>query len=257
MGSFAQDVIYKKNGEQIHCKVEEVSEDRVKYRREDNEEGPLYSMFKREVLVITYENGTYEYPNVITQSEIKPNPVSEPGTEKEREEFRDFNRNFIGINLLNLYHGNLNLSYQHIFSSGKVAIRFPIKIGFDNLNHQDYYFPSLVDQKVIGSIEADLLFFPAGQRWVSYVNGIGVEAGALNSFTESNSSVSSLGNSVQYYTHVTKTYTTLYFYNGFTIKAGKNFGMSVLLGIGPKKFLDSRNRLEFMTNFSFNMGYSF
>ncbi|GAB3195094.1 hypothetical protein ABID22_000003 [Pontibacter aydingkolensis] len=56
----AQDVLLKRNGEEIQVKVQEITLDAVKYKRYDNLEGPIISIAKRDVFMIKYENGTKE-----------------------------------------------------------------------------------------------------------------------------------------------------------------------------------------------------
>ena len=53
----AQDVIVKKNGEEIRAKVEEVGEQSIRYRKFTNLMGPVYSIARGEVFVIRYESG--------------------------------------------------------------------------------------------------------------------------------------------------------------------------------------------------------
>lgn len=255
LNGLSQDEIYKKNSEKIECKVEEVTEDKIKYHKEDNMDGPLYSIAKKEVLVIVYENGTYEYPN-IRKEDIQTEEINEFGAVVPKEAYTDFKRNLISINPLNLFHGNINLAYQHIFESGKTALRIPVKIGFDNENNLDYFLPSATDQKVVGSLELDFLYYPTGQHLVSYVTGLGLEGGAVNVFNQE-SSIWQGGQLIERYSHETNSYMSIFFYNGLAVEAGSNFGLSVLLGLGPKRFLDVEKKTEFMMNFSFNLGYSF
>lgn len=53
----AQDIIVKKNGEEIRAKVEEVGEQSIRYRKFSNLTGPIYSIARSEVFVIRYESG--------------------------------------------------------------------------------------------------------------------------------------------------------------------------------------------------------
>lgn len=53
----AQDVIVKKNGEEIRAKEEEVGEQSIRYRKFTNLTGPVYSIARGEVFVIRYESG--------------------------------------------------------------------------------------------------------------------------------------------------------------------------------------------------------
>ena len=53
-----QDVIVKKNGDEIKAKVEQVLDNEIKYRKFENLTGPIYSLTKAEIFMIKYENGT-------------------------------------------------------------------------------------------------------------------------------------------------------------------------------------------------------
>lgn len=57
MAASAQDIIVKKNGEEIRAKVEEVGERSIRYRKFTNLTGPVYSISRSEVFVIRYESG--------------------------------------------------------------------------------------------------------------------------------------------------------------------------------------------------------
>ena len=54
---YAQDIILKVNGDEIQAKIIEVDADEVKYKRFDNESGPVYSLPKSDIFMIKYENG--------------------------------------------------------------------------------------------------------------------------------------------------------------------------------------------------------
>ena len=56
----AQDLITKKNGEDIKAKVIEIDNSNVKYRLYDEPEGPLYIIPKSQVLLIRHESGRNE-----------------------------------------------------------------------------------------------------------------------------------------------------------------------------------------------------
>lgn len=59
----AQDVLTKRNGDELQVKVQEINLNEIKYKRYDNLEGPLISISKAEVFMIKYENGTKEVFN--------------------------------------------------------------------------------------------------------------------------------------------------------------------------------------------------
>ena len=59
----AQDLLTRRNGEEVQVKILEITPDVVKYRRTDNPDGPLISVLKAEVFMIRYANGTREVLN--------------------------------------------------------------------------------------------------------------------------------------------------------------------------------------------------
>ena len=56
--SFSQDIIYKKNGDEIKAKVNKIGSEEIEYYRFDNLTGPLFTIAKSEVLIIIYSNGS-------------------------------------------------------------------------------------------------------------------------------------------------------------------------------------------------------
>jgi hypothetical protein len=61
----AQDILTKRNGDELQVVVQEITPTEVKYKRFDNLQGPLISILKSEVFMIKYENGT---KTVITEA---------------------------------------------------------------------------------------------------------------------------------------------------------------------------------------------
>jgi len=53
----AQDIITKSDGTDIKAKVSEVGTTDIKYKNFSNLDGPTYTISKKEVLMVTYENG--------------------------------------------------------------------------------------------------------------------------------------------------------------------------------------------------------
>src|ERR1019366_5567938 len=54
----AQDIITKKNGDDIKAKVLEVTQTDVKYKRFESLEGAIYTINKSDILMIRYQDGT-------------------------------------------------------------------------------------------------------------------------------------------------------------------------------------------------------
>lgn len=68
---FSQDVIMKKDGEDIQAKILKVGPDEVEYKKHDNPDGPTYSVLKSDILLIEYENGTKD----IFEEQVKKSRV--------------------------------------------------------------------------------------------------------------------------------------------------------------------------------------
>ncbi|GAA4392576.1 hypothetical protein GCM10023186_43260 [Hymenobacter koreensis] len=54
----AQDLLTKRNGDEVQVKVLEVTPTEIRYKRTDNPEGPLFILPRTEVFMIKYANGT-------------------------------------------------------------------------------------------------------------------------------------------------------------------------------------------------------
>jgi len=65
---YSQDVITKKSGEDIQSKVLEVTTSEVKYKKFDNQTGPIFTILKSEILMIRYENGSKDVFNESSSS---------------------------------------------------------------------------------------------------------------------------------------------------------------------------------------------
>jgi len=83
----AQDFIIKKNGDEISAKVEEIGTTEIKYKKFDNQDGPMYTIARTEVFMIKYANGTKEVfttdaaVNQAGNNEVSSTPASqEPAT---------------------------------------------------------------------------------------------------------------------------------------------------------------------------------
>lgn len=54
----AQDLLIKRNGDELQVKVLEINLEEIRYKRFDNLKGPIIAIAKGEVFLIKYENGT-------------------------------------------------------------------------------------------------------------------------------------------------------------------------------------------------------
>jgi hypothetical protein len=61
----SQDIITLKTGEQIHSKILEVGQTEIKYKKFDNQNGPVYVAVKSDIMKIQYENGSIDTFNSV------------------------------------------------------------------------------------------------------------------------------------------------------------------------------------------------
>lgn len=97
--SLADDIITKINGEQIRAKVTEITDNTVKFKRMDNPNGPVYSLYLSEVQSIQYENGIVEnfsqpvpepQPNIVESYDVRYKDIAPRYNPREyREQFDD------------------------------------------------------------------------------------------------------------------------------------------------------------------------
>jgi hypothetical protein len=71
----AQDTLYFTNSEKKVVVLMEINPDNVKYRRFDNQKGPVYSASKNEVAQVVFSNGVKE---VFSKPEVKPQTDAKP-----------------------------------------------------------------------------------------------------------------------------------------------------------------------------------
>jgi hypothetical protein len=67
--AFSQDIMVLKNGDEVKVKVAEVLQDIIKYKKWENQDGPLYSEPKSNVFMIKYQNGTKDvFSNTVSNN---------------------------------------------------------------------------------------------------------------------------------------------------------------------------------------------
>ena len=71
IGASAQDVIIRKNGDEIQAKVLAVSDSEIDYKKWSNQNGPTYTMSKNDVFMIKYINGDKDVFNDESRSVVQ------------------------------------------------------------------------------------------------------------------------------------------------------------------------------------------
>lgn len=90
---FSQDIITKKNAEDIKAKVLEVTTSEISFKKFDSPNGPTYRILKTEVLMIRYQDGSKD---VFSDAQA---PVEKPTSDNLQAKGRqDANENYKGKN---------------------------------------------------------------------------------------------------------------------------------------------------------------
>lgn len=140
---FAQDVIHKLDGTTIEAKVKEIGESEIKYNRTDNISGPLYTINKKEVFKVVYENGHVDVFEHIKRTEIETKEerakrlAEEEANRKKEEKKRkesEKKKHTIYAEILGL-SGLFSANYQpRIFTSENGIISLSARVGLGMSN---------------------------------------------------------------------------------------------------------------------------
>jgi hypothetical protein len=76
--SFSQDTLQFKNGTKIQVIVKEINPENIKYKKFDNQEGPMITVLKNEVTSIKYANGTIDVLDTVVSQVETPKIQSVP-----------------------------------------------------------------------------------------------------------------------------------------------------------------------------------
>jgi len=144
----AQDKIYKTNGTIIDAKVKEVNQTTVNYKRFDNPNGPDYSILKREVDKIVYQNGTIDKFEAGNSSGSSHKSKSSGKTKHEANRFGDNILTVIPAAFTaDIFNNSINdpgigICYERMLDEhGHISICIPIILNFtQNKDFNSGYF---------------------------------------------------------------------------------------------------------------------
>lgn len=129
---YSQDLIIKKNGDEIKAKVLEVALKIIKFKKQDNVNGPTFEILKSEVFMIKYDNGTKDIINqieTITSSKAEEKDDTDP-TETNNKKilaFTDKHRSTTIVYGLSALFGGITS-----YGSGVSALVLgPVMLSFD------------------------------------------------------------------------------------------------------------------------------
>ncbi len=122
--SFSQDVIVKQNGDEIETVIIEITNDNIKYKDFNYQEGPLRNISKIEVFMINYKNGTKEVLNKTEVANTKTaNDINLIKQYEKDDEFKTFiigMKGGVNFSTLNGEHYNYEIKGRTSFHFGMV-----------------------------------------------------------------------------------------------------------------------------------------
>lgn len=137
---YAQDKIYKTDGEVIDTKVKNVGTKTITYTRFDNQTGPEYTILKHDVLKIKYEAGDEE--SFSNSSRSKGSVADEHHSENagKRNARGNYGKNIIALAPLQFTDNGLgfSLSYQRVLDKDAIISFYLPAILTFNLNSGSY-----------------------------------------------------------------------------------------------------------------------
>ncbi|NTV84335.1 MAG: hypothetical protein HGA23_08565 [Bacteroidales bacterium] len=246
--SAAQDIIYKKDGSKEEAKITLVGVKEIQYKKISNPDGPVYSLAKSEILMITYENGEFEVFQV--QGDISKQTKQELAT--------NFAKNVFGYHLFDVIYGDFTFSYERILSSGTVGIKIPV--GFGYAYNSDYFNNNNEWVKNLFYSGISVYLYPTGQGKWRYFLGPNVRVG-YGKQSDWMTYYDDYGNYL-YDEEVDNEgiYTKFYMDNGVMFTPVRNFSISAVVGVGVRYFPEAgsySNAVMPTAYFSMNIGYRF
>lgn len=164
--SFAQDKLYKRNGDMMEVNVVEINTRTISYQKASNLDGPTYVINRDDVTKVVYENGTEEYFD-----RTRPGPPR-PGQPINPKANNEYGNNIIGFSPLQIteYGLGVGLSYERVLDKAAVvSFYLPAAVTFTSFAPNDVFIgPGQPDvtEKPMFYIMPGLKFYPTGSKGV-------------------------------------------------------------------------------------------
>lgn len=122
--SYAQDKLYKKNGDMIQVKVIEIETRTISYKKTDNPDGPSYTINKDDVAKIAYSNGTED---IFSNGRIEP---SKP------KQSKNYGNNILSVMPMQITSNiGVGVAYERVLDKNAVlSFYMPVTVAFPVIN---------------------------------------------------------------------------------------------------------------------------
>lgn len=230
----AQDYIYlRDNSARIAAKNIKTDGVETRYQLYDGVSNAVFALDNLDISLIAYENGSIKYFK----------------DEDQLKSVYEYKKSLFTFHLFSLIVNEFTLSYEHIFSGGKIGLQIPLSLGFSNSNNNGF---DNVNNKYFTGL--NLNFYPTGQGRVRYYLGPGVQVG------QSYYNDDVYANGVYVTDKVETLAVRFYVNNGLVISPVPDMSLSVVGSIGVR-YLDNpgdaRDEIKTVGAFAFNLSYRF
>ncbi|PZF71165.1 hypothetical protein [Taibaiella soli] len=139
--AFAQDTLYKRNGEMQQVKVTEVNSRTISFKKAENLNGPTYVVDRADVEKIKYESGSIEYFNEApaARGPHARAPRALPMHDHNQKQYGKNILSFAPVQMTNTSVTGLGVHFEHMFDKkGMFALYIPL-VWSINTNDNSYY----------------------------------------------------------------------------------------------------------------------
>ncbi|HEY9177231.1 MAG TPA: hypothetical protein VIN07_06050 [Flavipsychrobacter sp.] len=245
--AFAQDKLFKKNGDMIEVKVTEITARTVSYKKADNTSGPTYTINKADVSKIEYENGSEDF--------FAPAENNRPARKKV-----NYGNNIISVMPMQImtYDVGVGIAYERVLdNAGILSFYLPIMMEFDGTNGRNAAIHPTGKTYPAYYIMPGLKLYPTGSKGVIRY-GVGPNL-AYRTGREFDFKYDNMGNIVGI-GEQSRNMLGIMVTNSLNINPTKHIHMGLELGLGFSYF----NKLggvemgtEALAQFGFKIGYRF
>jgi len=264
----AQDKIYLRNGGVIDAKVNEVNTGTIRYKKQDNPDGPDFVIRKNEVESIRYANGSKDEISATTDEAedrryrgVRERPVREPRASRFGLRNERYGKNIIAlapVQMANEGAAGIGLHYERVLDKNNlVSFYLPFAMIFHN---EDRYNGSNYERNTnaFKYFYPGIKLYPTGSnRKVSYALGASAALGFGRKYLYDDNN--------GYYRERDVFRAGLLINNSLNVQPTKNIYIGVELGLGFTYYDDglryNRSYSSFgdepMVQFNFKVGYRF
>lgn len=277
---YAQDRIYKKNGEVIESKVKEINAKTIVFKKWNNLDGPDYSIPKNDANKIVFQNGVEEIfsteaiPTTTTNNTLNSNNTTPQTTNVPQEvpkNKKTYGKNIISLAPIQMTNSSvlgIGFQYERVLDENAI-ISFYLPMAFANVQISHYNSQDRKTEYYYGNMTwlyPGLKIYPTGSNHiVSYAVGpsLAIGKGSVPVYNNDDSYDYNTGTYTNgTYRKVDKFQIGVMINNSLNIQASPKIHIGTELGLGlpynnqSSDKDDDYNELP-LVQFNFNLGYRF